>query len=268
MRRRGFTLIELLIVIVVIALLMAIAVPALQKSKKRGTDLLCTSNLRQLSLGISVYLQDNQSYPYGFCSIQSISINDKLGDSIKDWQKGWWWFSFLDNTVTDNDNQNRCLWCPSRRYLMSDSSISNNVLCGNYGINYAICKITASSIISTEEFCGDPLRSEQIHNPSSKLLLADSGYSLISWKALVPNVSDHPFEQAARQDSYYLPGLSSNRDRLIAPIQRDDADNGRHESGMFNAAFSDGHVDKRNPSSVAPRIDSAERVSKNSPWRP
>ena len=49
-RKKGFTLIELLVVISIIALLMAILMPALAKVKKLANATICMSNLHQWSL--------------------------------------------------------------------------------------------------------------------------------------------------------------------------------------------------------------------------
>ncbi len=57
--RAGFTLIELLVVIAVIALLMAILLPALQRAKDQARDVICRSNLRGVGTGILMYLEDN-----------------------------------------------------------------------------------------------------------------------------------------------------------------------------------------------------------------
>jgi prepilin-type N-terminal cleavage/methylation domain-containing protein/prepilin-type processing-associated H-X9-DG protein len=56
---RGFTLVELLVVIAIIALLMAILMPALQRVKKQARTVVCRSNLRQVGLIITMYLEDN-----------------------------------------------------------------------------------------------------------------------------------------------------------------------------------------------------------------
>ena len=58
-KRRAFTLIELLVVIAIIALLMAILVPALEAAKDRAKDVMCVSNLRNVGLGVLLYLEDN-----------------------------------------------------------------------------------------------------------------------------------------------------------------------------------------------------------------
>ncbi len=58
-REKAFTLTELLIVISVIALLMAILVPALAAARSRGRTLACKSNLRQLLLACIGYATEN-----------------------------------------------------------------------------------------------------------------------------------------------------------------------------------------------------------------
>jgi prepilin-type N-terminal cleavage/methylation domain-containing protein/prepilin-type processing-associated H-X9-DG protein len=57
--KAGFTLIELLIVIAIIALLMAILVPALNRAKEHGKRALCLSNLRQLTMSWLMYSEEN-----------------------------------------------------------------------------------------------------------------------------------------------------------------------------------------------------------------
>lgn len=61
--RRGFTLVELLVVITVIAILAAIAVPATQGALRYARGARETSNLKQIVSSIGLFKTDNEQYP-------------------------------------------------------------------------------------------------------------------------------------------------------------------------------------------------------------
>lgn len=57
--RRGFTLVELLVVVGIIALLIAILMPALSKAREVAESAQCLSNLRQVGLALRMYANDH-----------------------------------------------------------------------------------------------------------------------------------------------------------------------------------------------------------------
>lgn len=117
MRRRGFTLVELLVVIGIIALLIAILVPTLNKAREASNRAVCGSNLRQLGLMFQLYANRYNDYaPMGYIK--------NAGSLQKNWNylvfhnrngiarttlMGW----LVDAGVV---KEGKTFFCPSERY--------------------------------------------------------------------------------------------------------------------------------------------------------
>ena len=81
-RTRGFTLIELLVVIAIIAILAALLFPVFSRSWEKARQASCASNLKQIGLAASLYIQDyDEHYPLGHAPTDNpLSIFDGGGD--------------------------------------------------------------------------------------------------------------------------------------------------------------------------------------------
>lgn len=65
-RKRAFTLIELLVVISIIALLMGVLLPSLQRAREQARAATCQSNLRQWATFFTLYTHDTEGLFFGY----------------------------------------------------------------------------------------------------------------------------------------------------------------------------------------------------------
>lgn len=95
----AFTLIELLVVIAIIAILAALLLPSLSSAKQRAWTISCTSNLRQIGLGMRMFADDNNELYPESGTIVSWGIND-VAPPTGSGQRGWMEqiFQYTQNT--------------------------------------------------------------------------------------------------------------------------------------------------------------------------
>ena len=69
----GFTSLELISVIGICLLMAAMILPAIVRARARSREIACLNNVKEISLGMALYLNDHKRYPLG------ISRRDRLG---------------------------------------------------------------------------------------------------------------------------------------------------------------------------------------------
>jgi prepilin-type processing-associated H-X9-DG protein len=239
MKRTCFTLIEILVVIAVIALLTAILLPSLQNSRQQAKAVVCSSNIKQLVLGLVTYETENETFPHALDGTRLEPPPGGFAGYFQYDRPGWWWFHHITDYSIEDSVRASIILCPSRQ--IKNSELEGNVLCGNYGVNQSVCK-SSGGRENHAEFIGRPLRSSDISRPCETLLIVDSGYSMINWwhaTDVPPAILGNTIE-----DTAYVPGLWINEERALWSGQEWDAINGRHPNKSVNIGFADAHISR------------------------
>ena len=135
---RGFTLIELLTVIAVVAILVAILLPAIQKVRTNALRAESASNLRQVFAACGLYSNDNNlRMPNSF-----IARNDDTGREQSSWKRqliDGGYFGNATGKARLHHSQFKVLGSPIQRRVASDVTIDKNRF-STYGMNTVLSK--------------------------------------------------------------------------------------------------------------------------------